>query len=149
MMSTVVFMPITWPQASFIEYIEALRIREGFKDTAEMMRAAKLDPSLHTNWRKGKRPTMASLDKLAPVLGVSPTALYLKAGHLKPDDLKGDVDLSVLPREILDLIALYESMTTDAARQYIRQHIDFALRGLRASAPEPEQIQPRPRRRAS
>lgn len=148
-MPTVVFMPISWPQEKFVDYIEALRIREGFRTTAEMMRAAGLDPSLHTNWRKGKQPTMATLDKLALALGVSPTALYLKAGHLKESDLRarGEVDFTILPQEILDLIELYNMMTTGPGRRQLLEQIDIAVRGWQARLSEPELPEARPARK--
>lgn len=150
--ASVTFMAKSWPVETFIQHLRQLMDREGVADYAELSRLSGVSQTQFSNWRKGThQPSQESLDRIAPVLHTTQSSLYIAAGLLSPDHLGAPDDYkpTVLPREILDLIALYESMTTDAGRRYIREHIDFALRGLKASAPEPEQTQPRPRRRAS
>lgn len=131
-MPSLVFVPTTWPRDDFLDYLAALRDRESIKDPSTMMRMADLDPSMHTNWKKGAQPTTESLDALAPVLNTTAMALYIAAGRMSAKHLSEGTrpDLVVMPKEFDDLIDLYKSADTEG-RTKIRDQISFVVRGLR------------------
>jgi len=129
--------------------------REGIADYAELSRLSGVSQTQFSNWRKGThQPSQESLDRIAPVLRTTQADLYIAAGLFSPGHVGApdDYEPSVLPREIRELIELYDSMTTEANKRYFREQVAFALRGLKASAPEPEapeQTERPDRRRAS
>lgn len=137
-----------WDPRSFSAYIDAAMRNRGIKNDAELARLSDVRQTQISNWRNGAaRPSMVKLAQLAEALGVPAVKLYELAGWLQADP-EPTVDLAMLPREITELIALYESATSETARQYIRQQLNFALRGLQASTPKAEPEQPRrPRRK--
>lgn len=150
------FMGKSWPAETFNQYLRALMDRGDIEDFAELSRLTGVSESLFSNWKRGRtQPRMESLDRIADALSTSPRNLYIAAGLVTAEklDQPNDVDLTVLPREILNLIALYNSMTTDSSRRLVREQIDFAVRGLQAKLAErkPQREQPsRPaKRRAS
>lgn len=146
-MPTLVCVPTPWPRESFLDFIEALWKREGFKHKAEMMRAANIDPSVHTNWGNGAQPTTDSLDKLARVLNVPATTLYVAAGRLSPGQLEGSPQdgQPILPREFQELTDLYLGANAPG-RDLIRQQVSIIVRGLSAVLAE-DPSEPRPKRR--
>lgn len=140
-----------WEPGHFAAYLDAAMSNANIKNDAELARLSGVNQTQIGNWRRGTaRPSMRLLRQVAEALRVPPNRMYVLAGWLQADE-PDQPDMTTLPPEILDLIALYESMTTVANRKLIREHIEIALRGLKASTPEaePEQTQRRPRKRAS
>lgn len=121
-------------------------------DYAELSRRSGVSETQLSNWRRGlAQPSRESLKRIAPVLAVQPVKLYLAAAinDVEELDLTGQVDLTVLPEEIRDFIALYlDPRLTDDQRRYARQTVAYIASGLRAELVK-SQVKPPGRRRAS
>lgn len=136
-----------WPWQDFVEYVEALKLREGIPSDAELARLAEIPSSVLSRWKSGQmQPSRDNLRKLAGPLRVPPVNLWVVAGLAHPDemDLSGQVNLTVLPAEIDELIALYrDEQTTDGDREYLRRSITGLVAAVRSdmaarrTAPEP------------
>ena len=150
--TTVTSVGKSWPHATFERHLRALMDRENIRDRAELSRLSGVSQTQLSNWRAGSsQPTMASLDKLAAVLDVPPHTLYIAADLISPRllGMHQDVDLRVIPREIQDLLDLY-NQADSSGQELIRQHVAFAVRGLSAllaedpPAPETKPIRASP-----
>lgn len=143
--------PATWPREGFLRYVDDLMRKAEIRDFAELSRRSGVNPSQFSNWRNGvAQPSRANLTRIAKVLDVAPVRLWVAAGIATEDelDLSGQVDLTVLPREILDLIALYNATgRTDEQRALIRAHINVAVSGLRMMFGETDSAGASPRAR--
>lgn len=141
----------SWPYDTFERHLRALMDRERIADPAELSRLSGVSQTQLSNWRAGSsQPSMGSLDKLARVLDTPPHTLYIAAGLLSPRQLgmDQDVNLAVIPREIQDLIDLYER-ANGSGREMILQQVSITVRGLSALLTEnPPRPQPRRRRTA-
>jgi transcriptional regulator with XRE-family HTH domain len=141
----------SWPYETFMTHLRALMDRENIADFAELSRLTGVSQTQFSNYRSGvSQPSQESLDKIAPVLHTTETALYIAAGRLKPGhlDAPSEFDMVVLPREILDLVKLYQDAPTEEARRIIRDQVAFAVRGL-AIVTADDQVRPRSHRRRS
>lgn len=143
----------TWPYEEFREYLRRLmdEARPRIPDFAELGRLTGINQSLFSRWRSGAaQPGTESLRKVAGVLGVPPVKLFLAAGLTDAQelDLSGQVDLTVLPAEITQFIALYlDERLTEDQRRYARQTVAYIAAGLRAELAK-SQVKPSGRRRA-
>lgn len=144
-------MPRAWPVAEFQEYLRACMDAEGIPDFAELSRRSGVGQWQFSTWKQGRnQPSAASLRRLAPALNVSPLKLFLAAGVNDAEelDLSGQIDLTVLPDEIKDFIALYlDVRLTEDQRRYARQTVAYIAAGLRAELAKSE-LKPPGRRRA-
>lgn len=147
----VLCVPATWPVEDFNRYLEALMERANIRHRTELANLAGINPTQPSTWKNGKaQPTRESLTKIAPVLDVRAVHLWMAAGLVTASqlDTEGDVDLTVLPQEILDVIELYRTADT-AGREFIRQQLSFTVRGLSALlAEDPPKDRPSRRRTA-
>ncbi|HEY7223203.1 MAG TPA: XRE family transcriptional regulator [Micromonosporaceae bacterium] len=72
----------------FIEYLRSAIRAAGYATPTQLARDAELDPSVVLRWLGGsQRPTVRSLERVAPLLGRS-TAEMVRAAY--PDRLGGD-----------------------------------------------------------
>jgi len=127
-----------WDPRSFSAYIDAAMRNRGIRNDAELARLSDVRQTQISNWRAGTaRPSMRLLRQVAAALDVPAQALYIQAGWIESDGEQTQA-LVPLPPEITRLIALYESAKTEKVRAYIRQQLDFALQGLKASTPNVE-----------
>lgn len=149
--SSLPVMPKAWPVAEFQAYLRACMDAAGIEDFAELSRRTGVGQWQFSTWKQGKnQPSAASLRRIAPALGVTPLKLFLAAGVNDAEelDLSGQVDLTVLPQEIRDFIALYlDERLTDDQRRYARRAAAHLTAGLRAEMAK-SQVKPSSRRRA-
>lgn len=124
-----------WPWGDFVEYVEALKIREGIPSDAKLAQLADIPSSVLSRWKSGQmQPGRDNLRKLAGPLKVPPVNLWVAAGLAHPDemDLSRQVDLAVLPPEIDDLIALYrDAQASDDDRAYMCRSINGLVATVR------------------
>lgn len=150
--SSIPTMPKAWPVAEFQDYLRALMAAAGVADFAELSRRTGVGQWQFSTWKQGRnQPSAASLRRLAPALNVSPIKLFLAAGVNDAEelDLSAQPDLTVLPTEIGDLIALYEDpKTSDEQRSFLRRSLAALVAGVRAEVAAPP-ARPSGRRRAS
>lgn len=150
--SSVPSMPKAWPVVEFQEYLRALMDAAGIADFAELHRRTGVGQWQFSTWKQGKnQPSAASLRRIAPALNVSPLKLFLAAGVNDAEelDLSGQPDLTVLPDEIRDLIALYlDERISEDQRRYARQAVAYIASGLRAEMAKSE-VKPSRRRRTA
>jgi transcriptional regulator with XRE-family HTH domain len=140
MISTVLHMTGAWQYVEFGDYLRLLMREAGIKDFAELSRLTSLNQSLFSNWRRGQtRPSHESLRKIAPVLNVAPVKLYMAAGLADADemDLGRQVDMTVLPAEIRELIDLWPRLSADQ-EAYARRFLTTITTGLRAELDIPK-----------
>ena len=141
-----------WPVAEFQEYLRACMDAAGIPDFAELSRRSGVGQWQFSTWKQGKnQPSAASLRRLAPTLNVSPVKLYLAAGVNDAEelDLSGQVDLTVLPAELREFIALYlDQRLTEDQRAYARRAVAHLTAGLRAELAAMPVARPSGRRRA-
>lgn len=120
----------------FVDFVEELKRREGIATDAELARLADIPSSVLSRWKSGQmQPSRDNLRKLAVPLKVAPVLLWVSAALAHPDemDLTGQVDLTVLPAELADLIALYrDERFTDEDRAYTRRSITGLIAAVRA-----------------
>lgn len=125
-----------WPWQDFVEYVEALKIREGIPSDAKLAQLADIPSSVLSRWKTGQmQPGRENLLKLSVPLKVPPVNLYVVAGLMRLDEMEAgsQVDLTVLPAEIDDLIALYrDERTTSDDRAYLRRSITGLIAHVRA-----------------
>jgi len=143
----------TWPYEEFREYLRRLmdETRPRIPDFAELSRLTGINQSLFSRWRSGQvQPGVDSLRKVAAALNVQPVRLYLAAGLTDAAELglAGEVDMTVVPAEIRELIALYlDARLSDEQRTYVRRIVADVSAGLRAELAAPP-ARPSGRRRA-
>jgi transcriptional regulator with XRE-family HTH domain len=153
--SSVPAMSKAWPVAEFQAYLRACMGAAGISDFAELSRRTGVGQWQFSTWKQGKnQPSAASLRRIAPALDVPAIKLFLAAGVNDADelDLSDQPDLTVLPAEIKDFIALYlDERLTDDQRRYARQTVAYIASGLRAELAKSRdsgQVKPSGRRRA-
>lgn len=141
----------SWPVEEFREYLRTVMTVAQVPDFAELSRLSGVSQTQFSNWRRGlSQPSRDSLRKVATALGVPPVKLYLAAGLNDAEelDLSGQVDMTVLPPEIQEFIAMYlDARLTDEQRRYARRVIADVTSGLRAELAR-SQVKPSGRRRA-
>jgi transcriptional regulator with XRE-family HTH domain len=143
----------TWPYREFGAYLRRLmdEARPRIPDFAELSRLTGINQSLFSRWRSGAvQPGTDSLRKVAAVLDVPAVKLFLASGLTDAEELNlsGQVDLTVLPAEIRDFIALYlDERLTEDQRRYARQTVAYIASGIRAELAK-SQVKPSGRRRA-
>lgn len=115
----------------FLRYVDAAKINAGIESDAELARRMGKKQTPISMWRRhGAQPTPELLDILAEVLGVPARNLYILAGRNVPGDTD-EVNERLLPREIKELIALYEESADDERAQLL-QATRMQVAGLRA-----------------
>ncbi len=141
----------TWPHREFGEYIRLLAKNAGLADHVEMYRLADISQPTFSRWDRGEsQPGRASLRKLAAVLKVSPSKLFVAAGLMDSDELEttGMLDPAVLPAEFRDLIDLcLGGQLSQEQLSYVRRVLSHVSLGLRAELAQ-SPIKPSGRRRA-
>lgn len=76
------------PDSAFADYLRSAIRAAGFATPTNFARAAQLDPSVVLRWLSGQqRPTVRSLERVAPILGRS-TSEVVRAAY--PDRLGGE-----------------------------------------------------------
>lgn len=141
----------TWPYREFGEYIRFLAKAAGLADHVEMYRLADIRQPTFSRWDRGEsQPSRANLRKLATVLRVSPSKLFVAAGLMDSDELgtTGLLDPTTLPPEIREFIELCLSgKLSDDQWSYARRSLAYLTDGLRAELVK-SQDKPSGRRRA-
>lgn len=136
----------------FNNFVDELMKREGIATDAELARLASIPSSVISRWRSGQmQPSRDNLRKLAAPLNVPPVLLWISAGLAKAEemDLSGQVDLTVLPTELDDLIALYrDERATDDDRAYLRRSVTGLINNVRADIASREVPPPKRGRRS-
>lgn len=117
-----------WPVEDFVKYLRNLMDNASIRDFAELSRLSNVSETQFSNWRRGiAQPSKASLNKVAPVLGVKPVRLWFAAGLATMDDLDlGEApDLTELPMVELDDVRqmLKDPRITDEDRQFVKQQL--------------------------
>lgn len=132
-------MPKEWPHEDFREYVAALMREQGIADYAELSRRSGVGQWQLSQWNRGlAQPSMKSLRRLAPALGVSPVKLFIAAGlHDSAElELGDEPDLRVGPAEFQDLAELWDDpRLTDEQRSFVRRSVATLAAGLRAELP--------------
>jgi transcriptional regulator with XRE-family HTH domain len=146
-------MPAKWPHEEFATYLRALMTEAGIPDYAELSRLTGVNQTQFSNWRRGiSRPSRENLGKVAKVLGVRPVNLWLVAGLTDEEelDLAERPDLTVLPREFIALLELWQDgRLTEQQRDFLRMSVATLVSGLRNQLGESPQGRPIGRRKVS
>jgi hypothetical protein len=88
--------------AMFAEYLRSAIRSAGFATPTHFARQAELDPSVVLRWLSGtQRPTVRSLERVAPILGRS-TGEMIRAAY--PDRLAADGEISAPLHELAHLV---------------------------------------------
>lgn len=148
--------PKVWPVDEFREYLRALMDERRIPDYAELSRLSGVNQWQFSQWNRGlAQPSVKSLRKVAPILGVQPVALFIAAGLNDAEELEltQGPDLKVGPAEFRDLAELWDDpRLTDDQRSFIRSAVANLVAGLRAglvNSPAAEQNSPSGRRRTA
>ncbi len=138
---------------AFAEYLRALMDTAGISDYAELSRLSGINQTQLSNWRRGiSQPSRESLSKIAPVLGVRASNLWLVADLADEEELGLDErpDLTVLPRAIAELIDVWrDGRLSDEQRAALLSAVALAVSGVRAQLGKPDRGRPIRRRPAS
>ena len=90
------------PEPDFADYLRSAIRAAGFATPTNFARAADLDPSVVLRWLSGaQRPTVRSLERVAPILGRS-TSEVVRAAY--PDRLSGERGAGAPMHEIAHLV---------------------------------------------
>lgn len=87
------------PEPSFAEWMQAEMERRAWRQ-ADLARAAGLDVSMVSRWRRGRRPDPASLERIAVALGVDLDLLLTLAGHRPPSPRDDDPRVATLMTKV-------------------------------------------------
>jgi transcriptional regulator with XRE-family HTH domain len=132
---TVLSVPVKWPHEEFTRYLLALMAEAGIGDYAELSRLSGVNQTQFSNWRKGtSRPSHDNLSKIAPHLGTKTIALWVVAGLVSEADLDlpAPLDLTVFPREFVELLELYrDERLTEDQREFVRESVAMLTSGVR------------------
>lgn len=125
-----------WSHEDLSRYLDKAMRAEGVRNDAELSRLSGVKQTQISNWRRGlNRPTADLLDRIARTLNVPAVTLYALAGRMPSDDGAAP-DLTVLPPELRDLIALWtDPGLGDSDRETLLINIRTIVRGMRALLP--------------
>lgn len=138
---------------AFGDYLTAVRNEAGFANDAALARAAGVRASIISRWRRGEmRPGHENLNRIAAAVRIPAVNLWIVAGLADPEDLDMSEapDISVLPREFIDLIELWrDDRLKEADREFVRRQISILVAGMRGELGESGRGRPNSQRKVS
>ena len=107
-------------EADFAAYLRSAIRAAGFATPTQFAREAELDPSVVLRWLGGaQRPTIRSLERVAPILGRS-TGEMVRAAY--PERLRGEGDAPLHELAyVVDRVLGSESPVPDKEREALEQ----------------------------
>jgi transcriptional regulator with XRE-family HTH domain len=117
-------------EADFVAYLRSAIRAAGFATPTQFAREAELDPSVVLRWLGGaQRPTIRSLERVAPILGRS-TGEMVRAAY--PERLRegGDAPMHELAY-VVDRVLGSESPVADKDREALEQVLRRVLEPYR------------------
>jgi transcriptional regulator with XRE-family HTH domain len=142
----------SWPVEQFNDYLRALMTAQGIENYAELSRLTGVSQNQFSNWRRGlAQPSVATLNRIAPVLGEPPFKLYVMAGLNAEEDFELDqqLDFTALPKPFHDLREVYELAAAAGRGDEVLNAMSLLVAGLNAQLVQVRRDPPSGRRRSA